>query len=56
MINELQTKKNEALEAYKLAKAEFMATVTKENIKGDWGKWVAFCEQKKNCMKLGCRI
>lgn len=56
MMNELQTKKAEALEAYKLAKAEFMATVTKENIKGDWGKWVSFCECEKNCMKLGCRI
>lgn len=56
MMNELQTKKNEALESYKLAKMEFMATVTKENIKGDWGKWVAFCECKKICMKLGYRI
>lgn len=52
----LQAKKEEALQAYKLAKAEFMATVTKENIKGDLKKWVAFCDCKKICMKLGCRI
>lgn len=50
------TKKEEALQAYKLAKTEFMATVTKENINGDFAKWVVFCDCKKICMKLGCRI
>lgn len=53
---DLQKKKADALTAYKAAKADFLATVTKENIKGDWEKWKAFCIAQKNCMLLGVRI
>lgn len=52
----LQEQKKQALEAYKITKLEYQATITKENIKGDPDKWIAFCKQKSICMKLGCRI
>lgn len=55
-IKNLKTSQETALNAYRLAKAEFMATVTKENIKGDFEKWKIFCNAKADCMKLGCRI
>lgn len=55
-INDLKTSQEIALNAYKLAKADFMETVTKENIKGDFEKWKIFCKAKADCMKLGCKI
>lgn len=55
-IKNLRTSQETALNAYRLAKSEFMATVTKENIKGDFEKWKIFCAAKSDCMKLGCRI
>lgn len=53
---DLQAKKADALTAYKLAKAEYLATVTEENIKGDSEKWISFCKCRSACMKLGCII
>lgn len=55
-MKDLQTSKNEALEVYKVAKAAFMATVSRENIKGDATKWAEFCKAKADCMRLGVRI
>lgn len=55
-IIDLKTSQETALNAYKLAKADFMETVTKENIKGDFEKWKIFCKAKADCMKLGCKI
>ena len=53
---DLQARKSDALKLYQLAKAEFMKTVTKENIKGDFEKWKIFCDMKADCMRLGVRI
>lgn len=53
---DLQARKADALALYKLAKAEFMATVTKQNTKGDFEKWKIFCARKADCMRLGVRI
>lgn len=55
-MKDLQTAKNETLAVYKLAKAAFMETVSRDNIKGDAKKWAEFCEAKRNCMLLGIRI
>ena len=55
-IKDLRTSQETALNAYKLAKADFIATVTKENIKGDFEKWKILCDAKAVCMRLGCRI
>lgn len=55
-MKNLQTNKKEALEVYRLAKAAFMATVSRENIKGDAAKWAEFCKAKADCMRLGVRI
>lgn len=55
MMN-LQEGKEKALKAYKEAKAAFMETVSRDNIKGDFEKWKAFCDAKDNCMKYGVRI
>lgn len=52
----LQAEKADALAAYKAAKADFLETVTSENLKGDFGKWKFFCSKKADCMKLGVRI
>ncbi len=52
----LQTRKADALELYKLAKSDFLATVTKENIKGDFEKWKIFCDKKVDCLKLGIQL
>lgn len=41
--------KEEALNNYKEAKKEYLENRTNEN-------WVAFCEAKTNCMRLGIRI
>lgn len=55
-LKDLQTRKNEALAVYKLAKAAFMETVSRENIKGDAKKWADFCDAKAACARLGVRI
>lgn len=55
-MKNLQTAKSEASAAYKLAKAAFMETVSRENIKGDAAKWAEFCRAKADCMRLGVRI
>ena len=52
----LQAKKVDVLAAYKAAKADFLKTVTSENLKGDFEKWKIFCGKKADCMKLGVRI
>lgn len=53
---DLQARKSDALKLYQIAKFEFMATVTKENIKGDFEKWKIVCSRKADCMRLGVRI
>ena len=53
---DLQTKKAHALIAYKAAKNDFLQTVTRENIKGDFDKWKIFCERERDCMLLGVSI
>lgn len=55
MKNLEETKKN-ALQAYKEAKAAYAATITRENIKGDFEKFKAFTDAKRNCMRLGVII
>lgn len=55
-MKNLQESKSEALGVYKSAKAAFMATVSRENIKGDAAKWAEFCKAKADCMRLGVRI
>lgn len=55
MMN-LQESKKIALNTYKIAKIEWMNTVSKDNIKGDFEKWKIFCDAKRDCMKLGIRI
>lgn len=55
-MKDLQIAKNEALAVYKMAKAAFMETVSRQNIKGDAKKWAEFCRAKADCMKLGVRI
>lgn len=55
-MKNLQANKSEALAIYKMAKAAFMATVSRENAKGDSKKWVEFCNAKAACMRLGVRI
>ena len=55
-MENLQTGKINALEAYKAAKMAWMKTVSKENIKGDFEKWKIFCSAKSDCMRLGVRI
>ena len=52
-MKDLQSKKEMALQAYKLAKAEYNKTVSRENIKGDFEKWKIFCDAKAECMRLG---
>ena len=55
MKNLTENKKN-ALQAYKEAKATYLATITRDNIKGDFEKFKAFTDAKRNCMKLGVII
>lgn len=40
----------------KAVKADFLKTVTSENLKGDFEKWKFFCGKKADCMRLGVRI
>ena len=53
---DLQTKKADALIAYKAAKNDFLQTVTRENIKCDFEKWKIFCERERDCMLIGVSI
>lgn len=55
-IENLRTAQEKALNCYKIAKIEFTKTITKENPRGDFEKWKAFCCAKADCMKLGCRV
>lgn len=55
-IENLSTAREKALNAYKLAKIDFLSTVTKQNIKGDFEKWKIFCNARLDCIKLGCRL
>lgn len=55
-IQNLEASKTNALAVYKLAKAAFMETVSRENIKGDWNKWVEFKNAERDCRLLGVRI
>lgn len=55
MKNLEETKKN-ALQAYKEAKAAYAATITRENIKGDFEKFKAFKDAERACMMLGIII
>lgn len=48
-IEKLKTQKADALDAYKLAKNEYLNNPTKEN-------WISFCDAKTNCMRLGVII
>ena len=45
-------KKAEALKIYKEAKEQIKTVADMKNPK----KWIAFCEAKNNCMRLGVRI
>ena len=58
MLNtkDLDQKKATAREAYKEARSAFMATCTRENIKGDFEKFKAFKEAERACRMLGCII
>lgn len=55
MKNLEETKKN-ALQAYKAAKMEYAATITKDNTKGDFEKFKVFVDAKRACMMLGVII
>ena len=46
---DLQTRKNDALKLYQLAKAQYLQDKTAEN-------WRNFCDRKADCMRLGVRI
>ena len=43
---DLQAKKADALAAYKAAKADFLESVTSENIKGNFEKYKIFASKK----------
>ena len=45
----MKTTKIEALNKYKEAKKAYLEDMTNEN-------WIAFCEAKRTCMRLGVRI
>lgn len=55
-MDKLQEKKSNAKAAYIKARNEWENTRTTEDIKGDFEKWKAFCERKRDCMLLGVRI
>lgn len=46
---DLDAKKRAAIERYKTARSEYMEALTKES-------WIRFCDCKRECMLLGCRI
>lgn len=43
------TNKENALQIYKETKKTYLENRTNEN-------WIAFCDAKRNCMRLGIRI
>lgn len=45
----MKTDKENALNVYKKAKKAYLENRTSEN-------WIAFCNAKTNCMRLGVRI
>lgn len=49
MNKDLQKNKADALDAYKAAKAAYLENMNSKN-------WIAFCNAKTNCMRLGFRI
>lgn len=55
-MKNLTERKTSALEAYREARDDWFATVSRKNLHGDQEKWIAFCDAKKNCMLLGVRI
>lgn len=55
-MEKLEESKKDALQAYKEAKAAYAATITKDNIKGDFEKFKAFTDARRNCMMLGVII
>lgn len=55
MMN-LNEAKEKSIKSYKLAKIEWMKTVSKNNIKGDFEAWKILCDAKADCMRLGVRI
>ena len=55
-MKNLEENKKRALQAYKTAKSEYAATITKDNIKGDFEKFKAFVDAKRACMMLGVII
>lgn len=46
---DLNSRKMEAIEAYKEAKRAYKEDMSDEN-------WIRFCNAKRACMLLGCRI
>lgn len=55
-MDKLQEKKSNAKAAYIKARNEWENIRTTEDIKGDFEKWKAFCERKRDCILLGVRI
>lgn len=55
-MDKLQEKKSNAKAAYIKARNEWENIRTIEDIKGDFEKWKAFCERKRDCIFLGVRI
>ena len=55
-MDKLQEKKSNAKAAYIKARNEWENIRTIEDIKGDFEKWKAFCERKRDCILLGVRI
>ena len=49
MITNLKTSKENALKIYKDTKKAYLENRTNEN-------WIAFCNARVNCMRLGVRI
>lgn len=55
-IKNLEQKKADAKEAYKVARAEYLATCTHDNIKGDFEKFKTAKNAERICMMLGVII
>ena len=55
-MDKLQEKKSNAKAAYIKARNEWENIRTIEDIKGDFEKWKAFCERKRDCILLGVGI
>lgn len=48
-MKSLDEKKSEAIKEYKEAKQAYIENQSNEN-------WIRFCNAKRNCMMIGCRI